>query len=167
MDAQLSGFVTGDLSFQASGSVTASSGSFRYTYGVYAFYNIGYSATATILGLFNWSLSPRKAYNPDQRINIYGPVSGEIPLTSSSKRSIGDDSAAYGLNQSLVTLGEYDAFPAALFPRAGPGAGLGMYKYQLPRGPVSGFRDSPRFCLFDLPLTTSVPSSSCCQPSVI
>lgn len=41
MDAQLSGFVTGDLSFQASGAITASTGTFRYSYGVYVFYNIG------------------------------------------------------------------------------------------------------------------------------
>lgn len=125
MDAQLSGFVTGDLSFQASGAVTASTGSFRYTYGVYAFYNIGYSATASILGLFNWALTPRKAYSPDQRINVYGPVSGEIPLTNSN-RSV-DDDRTHGSNNSLVAVGGHDMLPLALSSRAGPGDGLSMF----------------------------------------
>jgi chitinase len=101
MDAQLSGFVTGDLSFQASGDVTTETGAFRYSYGVYIFYNLGYSATAKILGLFNWALSPRKAWPQDQRINVYGPVTGEIPLT---KRSLDDDMDPYGsgFNSSLL-----------------------------------------------------------------
>ncbi len=54
MDAQLTGYVTGDLSFQASGKANTATNSYQYTYGVYAFYNIGYKATALILGVLNW-----------------------------------------------------------------------------------------------------------------
>ncbi|KAF3058357.1 hypothetical protein GL218_05328 [Daldinia childiae] len=82
MDAQLTGYVMGDLSFQASGQADTNTGVFQYSYGVYAFYNIGYKATAAILGLINWATGPQQAYTPDKRINIYGPISGEIPLHS-------------------------------------------------------------------------------------
>lgn len=89
MDAQLSGYVMGDLSFQASGDVSTTTGAFIYSYGVYAIYNLGYTAKATILGIVNWALDDRKAYNPDKHINIYGPVTGSIPLTK--KRSLEED----------------------------------------------------------------------------
>jgi hypothetical protein len=131
MDAHLSGYVTGDLSFQASGDVTTGTGAFRSSYGVYVFYNLGYSATAQVLGLFNWALSPRKAWPQDQRINIYGPVSSEIPLT---KRSLDDDLSSYydyGSNGSLADVGEQDTHSTTLLlPRAdgdGGQAGLSMY----------------------------------------
>ncbi|KAI1104572.1 putative bacteriodes thetaiotaomicron symbiotic chitinase [Jackrogersella minutella] len=80
MDAQLTGYVMGDLSFQASGQADTKTGVFQYSYGVYAFYNIGYKATAVILGLINWATGPQQAYTPDKRIDIYGPISGKIPL---------------------------------------------------------------------------------------
>uniref|UniRef100_A0A0P0CAT0 chitinase n=1 Tax=Hypocrella siamensis TaxID=696354 RepID=A0A0P0CAT0_9HYPO len=88
MDAQLSGFVTGTLSFQASGSADTSSKQFRYSYGVYVFYNIGYSAKATVLGIIDWALGPRQAYNPSRRLDVYGPIEGTIPLTADSKRDL-------------------------------------------------------------------------------
>ncbi|GAP93031.2 putative chitin- type 1 [Rosellinia necatrix] len=87
MDAQLTGYVMGDLSFQASGDADLTKGVFHYMYGVHAFYNIGYKATAKILGLVNWATGPQKAYTPDKRIDIYGPVQGDISL-SSKKRSL-------------------------------------------------------------------------------
>ncbi|KAI1658123.1 putative bacteriodes thetaiotaomicron symbiotic chitinase [Daldinia decipiens] len=82
MDAQLTGYLMGDLSFQASGQADTNTGNFQYSYGVYAFYNIGYKATAVTLGLVNWATGPQQAFTPDKRINIYGPISGEIPLHS-------------------------------------------------------------------------------------
>jgi chitinase len=81
MDAQLTGYVTGDLSFQASGDADLSAGKFRYSYGVYVFYNLGYKVTATIVGIVNWATGPIQAYTPSKIINVYGPVSGEISLT--------------------------------------------------------------------------------------
>ncbi|KAI3339955.1 hypothetical protein F4824DRAFT_498076 [Ustulina deusta] len=84
MDAQLTGYVTGDLSFQASGKANTATNSYQYTYGVYAFYNIGYKATALILGVLNWATGPQTAYTLDKRIDIYGPVNGEISLVSKS-----------------------------------------------------------------------------------
>lgn len=80
VNAQLTGFVTGDLNFQARGTYDTNSGSFKYSYGVYVFYNIGYKATATILNVINWATGEQKAYNPDKRIDVYGPVTGEIPI---------------------------------------------------------------------------------------
>ncbi|ETS88166.1 hypothetical protein PFICI_01994 [Pestalotiopsis fici W106-1] len=94
MDAQLTGYVMGDLSFQASGQVSTTTGSFQYSYGVYAFYNIGYKATAVILGILNWATGPQQAYTPDKRIDIYGPVNGEIPLVS--KRGLEEPSPING-----------------------------------------------------------------------
>ncbi|KAL2116052.1 hypothetical protein VTJ04DRAFT_10307 [Mycothermus thermophilus] len=98
MDAQLSGYLTGDLSFQASSDVNTGTNSFRYSYGVYFFYNIGYTATAKILGLIDWALGPRKAWPQDQRINVYGPINGSIPLT---KRSL-DAGLEYAVNRSML-----------------------------------------------------------------
>lgn len=74
MDAQLSGYVTSRLSFQASASADTTSKEFHYSYGVYLFYNLGYTAKATILGIVDWALGDRLAYTPDQRVDIYGPV---------------------------------------------------------------------------------------------
>lgn len=75
MDAQLTGYVTGDLSFQSSGDADPTTGKFRYSYGVYVFYNLGYKVTATIVGLVNWATGPIQAYTPSKR------TSGEISLT--------------------------------------------------------------------------------------
>ncbi len=123
MDAHLSGFVTGDLSFQASGDVATNTGAFRYSYGVYIFYNLGYSATATILGLFDWALSPRKAWPQDQRINVYGPVTGEIPLTKRSLDGRDNYGYDYGSNSSL------------LLPRADGDGSQGILGNVLPGNP--------------------------------
>ncbi|KAK8050311.1 chitinase A1, partial [Apiospora phragmitis] len=60
MDAQLTGFVKGDLSFQASGSGTSQQGSFDIP----------------------MTTGPQQAYSPDKRVDIYGPISGEISLHS-------------------------------------------------------------------------------------
>lgn len=48
------------------------------------FYNLGYKASAYILGFVNWALDPREAFHPAKRVNIYGPVSGSIPLGGGS-----------------------------------------------------------------------------------
>ncbi|KAK9422564.1 putative chitinase [Seiridium unicorne] len=86
MDAQLSGFVKGDLSFQASGEANTKTNAFDYSYGVYIFYNLGYSAKATILGVVNWATGDRSAFTPDQMVPIYGPVTGSIDLSGSSSQ---------------------------------------------------------------------------------
>ncbi|KAL1835649.1 hypothetical protein VTJ49DRAFT_6294 [Mycothermus thermophilus] len=104
VDAELSGYVRGDLSFQASSDIGTDTGAFRYTYGVYLFYNLGYTATAKILGLIDWALSPRTAWPQDQRLNLYGPVTGEIPLTKRSLELDGRDGHGvdYAVNNSIL-----------------------------------------------------------------
>lgn len=104
IDAQLSGYVMGDLSFQAKGAVSTTTGSFDYSYGVYAIYNLGYSAKATILGIVNWALDDRKAYTPDKIINVYPPVTGSILLTK--KRSLEEalDDGGFNLTKPELLL---------------------------------------------------------------
>ncbi|PHH88171.1 hypothetical protein CDD83_7878 [Cordyceps sp. RAO-2017] len=87
VDAQLSGYLKGGLSFQASSHFHTESDQIKYSYGVYLFYNLGYSAHATILGLVNWALEPREAFHPSRRVNVYGPVQGTIPVSSSGDRN--------------------------------------------------------------------------------
>jgi chitinase len=53
MDAQLSGYVNGDLSFQAHGDYDSSVNAFHYRFGAYLFYNIGYKAKAKILSVID------------------------------------------------------------------------------------------------------------------
>jgi hypothetical protein len=83
MDAQLTGYVRGDLSFQAHADADLQNKAFNYRYGVYVFYNLGYKANAHILGVINWALANREAWTPDQIVKILEKT-GSIPLTANT-----------------------------------------------------------------------------------
>ncbi|EGX88796.1 bacteriodes thetaiotaomicron symbiotic chitinase, putative [Cordyceps militaris CM01] len=87
MDAQLSGFLAGTLSFQARAKADTGSQNFTFSYGVHFLYNIGYSAKAVILGITDWATGDRLAYTPDKKIDVYGPFEYTIPLGSKAKRA--------------------------------------------------------------------------------
>jgi chitinase len=99
MDAQLTGYVMGDLSFQAHSDYDTTSNTYKYRFGSYLFYNLGYKATAKILNFIDWALGPRTAYSPDKIVKLY-EKQGSIPLTSSKKerRSVPDDAPVGLLN---------------------------------------------------------------------
>lgn len=86
MDAQLTGYVMGDLSFQAHGDYDNTKNAFQYRFGAYLFYNLGYKATAKILNWIDWALGPRQAYNPNQTVKLY-EKQGSIPMGSTSKKA--------------------------------------------------------------------------------
>lgn len=91
VDAQLVGYVDTTLSFQASATGSAgsdSAASLVYRYGVYLYYNIGYSARATIKFFPNWALAPRNAYNPSPRFTIYEKTGSFSGATPNSKRTV-------------------------------------------------------------------------------
>ncbi|CBF89323.1 hypothetical protein AN0517.2 [Aspergillus nidulans FGSC A4] len=89
MDAQLTGYVMGDLSFQAHGDYDTASNSFQYRFGAYLFYNLGYKATAQILNFIDWALGPRQAYTPNKTVKLY-EKQGSIPMGSSSDQQARD-----------------------------------------------------------------------------
>ncbi|KAI3068615.1 CAZyme family GH18 [Aspergillus niger] len=103
MDAQLTGYVIGDLSFQAHGDYDTTGNEFNYRFGVYLFYNLGYKATAQILNFIDWALAPRMAYDPRKTFKLY-EKKGSIPMSSSakSKREATIDGP---LHQDLVEVG--------------------------------------------------------------
>ncbi|KAF7587601.1 hypothetical protein BBP40_007000 [Aspergillus hancockii] len=105
MDAQLTGYVTGDLSFQAHSDYDTTSNTYKYRFGSYLFYNLGYKATAKILNFIDWALGPRMAYFPGKTVKLY-EKQGSIPLTSSKKerRSVPDDGPVGLLNTSAHVL---------------------------------------------------------------
>lgn len=80
MDAQLSGYVEGDLSFQAHADYNTDNDAIRYMFGAYIYYNLGYKATAKILNFIDWALNPRTAYNPPRSVKLY-EKQGAIPMT--------------------------------------------------------------------------------------
>lgn len=90
MDAQLSAFMTGKLSFSAQLDGTATSTKFPIKYGAYIFYNIGYSAKAQILGLIDWALKDRLAYHPDKKVKIH-EGKYDIDLNPPRRRTLGED----------------------------------------------------------------------------
>ncbi|KAJ5880238.1 uncharacterized protein N7473_011291 [Penicillium subrubescens] len=83
MDAQLSGYVNGDLSFQAHGDYDSSDNAFHYRFGAYLFYNIGYKAKAKILSVIDWATGDRMAYNLDKMLQLY-EKKGTIPMSHSN-----------------------------------------------------------------------------------
>lgn len=103
MDAQLTGYVMGDLSFQAHGDYDTTGNEFNYSFGAYLFYNLGYKATAQILNFIDWALAPRLAYDPRKTFKLY-EKKGSIPMSSSakSKREAAIDGP---LHQNLVEVG--------------------------------------------------------------
>ncbi|KAJ5372784.1 hypothetical protein N7517_004790 [Penicillium concentricum] len=82
MDAQLSGYVETDLSFQAHGDYDTSDNAFHYRFGAYLFYNIGYKAVAKVLSYIDWATGDRKAYSPDKMLKLYEKT-GTIPMSAS------------------------------------------------------------------------------------
>lgn len=70
MDAQLSGFVEGDLNFRAHADLSSTGKALHYNLGVSIIYNLGYSAQATILGIIDWASGDRKAWNPIPSISV-------------------------------------------------------------------------------------------------
>ncbi|PFH61273.1 hypothetical protein XA68_17786 [Ophiocordyceps unilateralis] len=82
VDAQLSGYLVGGLSFQATSHINHESNELKYSYGVYLIYNLGYTAKAIILDMVGWALQPREVFYPDKRISVYGPVTGSVPWDS-------------------------------------------------------------------------------------
>ncbi|GLA13200.1 hypothetical protein AnigIFM62618_009730 [Aspergillus niger] len=103
MDAQLTGYVMGDLSFQAHGDYDTTGNEFNYRFGAYLFYNLGYKATAQILNFIDWALAPRMAYDPRKTFKLY-EKKGSIPMSSpaKSKREAAIDGP---LHQDLVEVG--------------------------------------------------------------
>jgi chitinase len=131
MDAQLSGYIKSRLSFQASASADTISKEFHYSYGVYLFYNLGYTAKATILGVVDWALGDRLAYKPDQRVDIYGPVEGTIPFTSEiQKRAelFGLEAPVNGLDAENALISNF----SLLFPRVDDPSNAGMLNIYCP-----------------------------------
>ncbi|WQF83340.1 Putative glycoside hydrolase family 18, catalytic domain, glycosyl hydrolase family 18 (GH18) active [Colletotrichum destructivum] len=90
VDAQVTAFLKGALTFRAWAIGDIVDSVYEYGYGVYLYYNIGYKAKAQILEWFDWATGERKAYETDQKLIIYEPEPGKIdlsdPSTSSSKR---------------------------------------------------------------------------------
>lgn len=80
MDAQLTGYMEGDLRFKAHADYNTDDNQINYSFGAYLYYNLGYKATAEILNFFDWALSPRKAYDPPRSIRLY-EKRGTIPMT--------------------------------------------------------------------------------------
>lgn len=91
-DAQLTAYMRGDLSFQASAKTSLETLAIDYRYGVYFLYNMGYKAKANIFLFGSWALSPRELYPTDKVIEIYEKT-GTIPL-------FGSGDTAPGLNQT-------------------------------------------------------------------
>lgn len=107
MDAQLTGYVMGDLSFQAHGDYGVSDrneAAFNYRYGAYTFYNLGYKATAKVLNFVDWALSPREAFSPAKSIPIYERT-GSIPMAK-RKRAL---DAIYATNGNALGNGTYNS----------------------------------------------------------
>lgn len=71
MDAQLTGYVMGDISLQAHGDYDTATNDFHYRFGVFLLDNLGYKATAQALSFIDWALSPRQAYTPDKALKLY------------------------------------------------------------------------------------------------
>ncbi|KAI9045865.1 Major Facilitator Superfamily protein [Aspergillus affinis] len=94
MNAQLTGYLKGILSFQAQGDYETDSNAFNYRLGVYFIYNIGYKATAQLLNFIDWALSPREAYNPDKTIKIYEKTGSISMSAEDEKRSLSDEQNA-------------------------------------------------------------------------
>lgn len=80
MDAQLSGYVNTDLSFQAHGDYDTSDNAFHYRFGAYLYYNIGYKAVAKILDFVDWATGDRTAYSPDKMLKLYEKT-GTVPMS--------------------------------------------------------------------------------------
>ncbi|PHH65090.1 hypothetical protein CDD81_3488 [Ophiocordyceps australis] len=109
MDAQLSGYLVGTLSFQASTDVNTQSQTMHYSYGVYLLFNMGYSARAYILGVIDWALAPREAFVPPKQVNVFGPVKESISWGAEAEQDEFDDEdlglaiSRRGLNASVAT----------------------------------------------------------------
>ena len=80
MDAQLSGYVNTDLSFQAHSDYDTSDNAFHYRFGAYLYYNIGYKAVAKILDFVDWATGDRTAYSPDKMLKLYEKT-GTVPMS--------------------------------------------------------------------------------------
>ncbi|KAL4923139.1 uncharacterized protein BDV17DRAFT_296638 [Aspergillus undulatus] len=72
MDAQLTGYVEGDLLFKAHADYNTDDNQINYLFGAYLKYNLGYKATAQILNFIDSALSPRKAYPSPRSIEYRG-----------------------------------------------------------------------------------------------
>ncbi|KAK3395032.1 hypothetical protein B0H63DRAFT_533483 [Podospora didyma] len=92
VDAQITAFMLGTLSFQARGLANLVTGKFDYTYGVYLLYNVGFKAKAVILEWKDWAMKPRMAYEPKDRSMTIYQQSGSINLFGNTKRwvTLGD-----------------------------------------------------------------------------
>jgi chitinase len=153
MDAQLHGYFVGDLSFQAHGDYSTSTNEIRYSFGAYFIYNLGYTATAQILGLFDWALGPRVAYPSNKSIELYFKE-GSIPLSadaSTKSQAIGERSFP---SRAL------DETPGETSDEDYPGNGTSLWL-----SPVSGLHpradddQSGRSPQFSQPLTCPAGSS--------
>ncbi|KAJ5194865.1 uncharacterized protein N7498_008303 [Penicillium cinerascens] len=91
MDAQLSGYVDTDLSFQAHGDYDTSDNAFHYRLGTYLYYNVGYKAKAKILGFIDWATGDREAYSPAKMIKLYENT-GTTPMSAPDVDKRGVDS---------------------------------------------------------------------------
>lgn len=119
-DAQLTAYMRGDLSFQASGKVTTETLSFDYRYGVYFLYNLGYKAKANVLFFGNWALTPRELYPKDPVITIYEKT-GSIPLFGPGDTPPGSNGTNSTTTQSLAAIPirrRVHSSPSAIFARA-------------------------------------------------
>ncbi|KAJ5640413.1 hypothetical protein N7528_000038 [Penicillium herquei] len=109
MDAQLSGFVEADLNFRAHADLSSSDQAFHYSLGSYIIYNLGYKATAKILGIVDWVTGDRRAWNPSRELTLY-EKSGAIPLVSSAE----DRDDLITLFDNITNSAEQDIYFGAL-----------------------------------------------------
>ncbi|RYP24055.1 hypothetical protein DL765_000783 [Monosporascus sp. GIB2] len=71
VDAQVTAFLYGALTLRAWAIGDIINQIYKFGYGAYLYYNVGYKAKAEILEWINWSLGERKAYGQDRKFTIH------------------------------------------------------------------------------------------------
>lgn len=119
MDAQVTAFLYGALTLRAWAIGEIVSQIYKFGYGAYLYYNVGYKAKAEILEWIDWSLGERKAYTEDRKFIIH-ENEYEIDLSSSTVSSV------EGVKQSdnETTGADVLSNPHYLFSRADGNQGL-------------------------------------------
>jgi chitinase len=113
MDAQLTGYVEGNLTFEAHADYDTDSNEISYSFRTFFAYNLGYKAIAKILNFIDWALDAREAYKPSQRITLYEKL-GTIPLSESATLETRAIDGSWGNDTSLAP----ELVPAGLIRRA-------------------------------------------------
>ncbi|KAL6228777.1 hypothetical protein BDW75DRAFT_131550 [Aspergillus navahoensis] len=113
MDAQLTGYVEGNLTFEAHADYDTDSNEISYSFRTFFAYNLGYKAIAKILNFIDWALDAREAYKPSRRITLYEKL-GTIPLSESATLETRAIDGSWGNDTSLAP----ELVPAGLIRRA-------------------------------------------------